>query len=1138
MKKNWLCDSLDPGILMKISRTMRLTIILIFGVMFTVSANESYSQAKRMDVQMNNSIITDVFKYIEQNSEFIFLYRENDLDKSQLVNVDLQNANINEILETVLSDQNLSYEIYDRQIVVRKAEKGDFAGRQAEKTITGIVTDRSGAPVPGVTVVVEGMTIGTITADDGSFTLQVPENAQELHVSFVGMVTQIIAIEEKTSFVIVLEEETIGLEEVVAVGYGVQKKSNITGAIASVDAAEMQNRSTNNVGQAMQGKVSGVQIMNMSSAPGADPTFRIRGYSSNSANSDPLYIVDGLKVKSINYLDPSSIESVEVLKDAASAAIYGAEAGNGVVLVTTRQGSITKSRFFFNSLYASQNPRKKLDFMNGDQFTSYWQEAGYPATSFQGADTDWQDVMFETGRRMTHTLGFEGGSSKATFYAALTYSSEDGMIVGNQDTYDRIAGQINATYKVNDWLKIGTNTSIERAEIVNVSANIITSSGSVIGGAYFFDPTVPVNYSNDADAPDGLEQLKYEADGGYIDRNKDGLLYGESILMQSDLWNPILMKDNYTNESWRSNINGSAYLEVTPIEGLVYTSRLGYRFGTDMVSNYTSPFYHNTSQSREHGGLEARASHNFYYQWENFANYNFSLGSNDFNAMAGMQYVNDNNSFVSGTTALLASDEPNFRYLDYSDDGATDGVGGNNIDRRSISYFGRLDWNYEGKYMLQGTFRADAFDASKLSTENRWGYFPAFSAGWDVSRESFIQNLDLGFLDQFKIRGSWGINGNVTVLNDYRYSPSLSLGDSYYSFGSQLIAAAMPANQLPNPELVWERSRQTDIGFDSRFLNDRLTLNVDYYIKTTDGLLARGPAPVVSGTNEVWRNTGEIENRGLEIDMGWKGQLGDFKYNIIGNFSTVKNEVIESPYGEGRQFGGGAFIAGFVGGGGTYFEKGYPIWYLRGRVLDHYDENTGLPVWKSAEELGTDDGMDYLGSVIPDFSYGFTFSAEYKGIDLRVFAMGQQGSELSWAITRFDLPIMNLPAEMYENRWTSSNKDAQYASPRVYTTAPPSIAGYGGSDVFVYDNSFFKIKEIQLGYSLPSELINRIKVSEMRIYVSLENFFTFTDYPGIDPESMAGVTSGDNPNLAGGMGIDRIQYPSMKQATFGINISF
>ncbi|WP_346860893.1 TonB-dependent receptor [uncultured Draconibacterium sp.] len=1135
-KKLEALGMLYPGV-KKMMLIMRLTIFLVLiSVMASVAS--VYSQTTKLTVKMNNTRIADVFDAIEQKSEFYFFYNRDRFDDNRIVSVDVEGKTVEQILDELLEGQSVTYEIVNRNILIKSVE--EFPGRTGttqQKSVTGKIVDTSGEPLPGVTVVIKGTTNGTISDFDGNYILSGVSGGAVLQYSFVGMRTQEVEVGDQAVIDITLEAETIGLEEVIAVGYGVQKKSSITGAIASVDAEEMKNRSTNNVGQAMQGKVSGVQIMNMSSAPGADPTFRVRGYSSNGANSDPLYIVDGLKVKSISYLDPSSIESIEVLKDAASAAIYGAEAGNGVVLVTTRKGSKARSRFFYNSLYASQSPRKKLDFMNGDQFTSYWQEAGYPAGSFQSANTDWQDVMFETGQRMTHTIGFEGGTEKATFYAAFTYNSEDGMIVGDQDTYDRIAGQINATYQVNDWLKIGTNTSIERAEIVSVSANNMTSTGSVIGGAYFFDPTVPVNYTSDADAPAGLGQLAYEASGGYIDRSADGLLYGESILMQSNLWNPLLMKDNYTNQSWRSNINGSVYAELTPLKGLVYTSRLGYRFGTDMVSNYTSAFYHNTSQNRARGGLEASATHNFYYQWENFANYSFSVGSHDFTAMAGMQYVNDNTSFVSGNSALLASDEPNYRYLDYSDAAATDGVGGNNLDRRSISYFGRADWNYKGKYMLQGTFRADAFDASKLAPDNRWGYFPAFSAGWDISRESFVEDLNLNFLNQFKVRGSWGINGNVTVLNNYPYSPSLSLGDSYYSFSNQLVSGALPANQLPNPELVWERSKQTDIGFDSRFLDDRLTLNVDYFIKTTDGLLATGPAPVVSGTSSVMRNSGKIENRGLELDLGWKGQLGDFKYSIIGNFSTVKNEVLESPYGEGRQYGGGAFIAGFVGGGGTYFEKGYPIWYLRGRVLDHYDGDTGLPVWKTAEELGTDDGMDYLGSAIPDFSYGFTFSAEYKGIDLRVFGMGQQGSELSWAITRFDLPIMNYPTMLFEDRWTPTNLDAGFASPQVYTTGP-AVAAYGGSDVFVFDNSFFKIKEIQVGYTLPSELINRIKISEMRIYVSLENYFTSTNYPGIDPESMAGVTAGDNPNLAGGMGIDRVQYPSMKQATFGINVSF
>jgi len=1001
-------------------------------------------------------------------------------------------------------------------------------------TVSGTVSDASGNALPGVNVVVLGTTGGTITNGDGYYSLDVPSSNVTLEFSYIGYVTQDIPVGGNTRIDVVMVEGTQELDEVVVTGYGVQKKSNVTGAIASVDADELQNRSTNSVGRALQGKVSGVQILNMSGAPGANPVFRVRGYSSNSANSDPLYVVDGLKVHDIGYLDPSSIESIEVLKDAASAAIYGAEAGNGVVLISTRQGSKSSSRFFYNGLYSIQDQRKKVEFMDGAQFTEYWTEAGYPAQSFQGANTDWQDVMFEKGTRMTHTLGFEGGSDKSTFYTALTYNNDDGMVTGDQDTYKRVTAQINATYQVNDWLKVGSNNAMERATRTTVSDNNFTTSGSVIGGAYFYDPTVPVNYANDSDAPVGLGQVAYEAAGGYIDRNKDGLLYGESILMQSNLWNPLLMRDNYTNESWGSNINGTAYALFTPIKGLEYTSRLGYRFGTNPTSNYTSAFYHNTQQSRARGGLSAEVSHNFYYQWENFATYTFDVGGHNISAMAGMQYVNNNNTFVSGNTAELNSDDENYRYLSYSSASATDGVGGDNFDSRSISYFGRLNWNYEGKYMLQASFRADAFDASKLSADNRWGYFPAVSAGWDISRENFIQNLNWGFLNQFKIRGSWGINGNVTVLNGYPYSPSLSLGGSYYSFSNQLITGATPSNQLPNPDLTWERSKQTDIGFDSRFFDNRLTFSMDYFIKTTDGLLASGPAPVVSGTSTVMRNAGLIENRGWEFDLGFRDEFGDFKFSVVGNLSMVKNEVLDSPYGEGRQAGGAGFLS--FAGGGTYFEKGYPIWYLRGRILDHYDETTGLPVWKTAEQLGTDDGMDFLGSIIPDFSYGVTFSADYKGIDLRIFAMGQQGSELMYAFTRPDLPIMNLPAMFYEDRWTESNTDARYPSPLIYTTGFGGIGSYAGSEIFVFDNSFFKIKEVQLGYSLPSKLINRIKVSGLRVFVSLENYFTITSYPGIDPESMADVTGGNA--FAGGMGVDRVQYPSMKQVTFGVNVSF
>ncbi len=1012
-----------------------------------------------------------------------------------------------------------------------QTQRSNTISTQQALTVTGQVSDSDGASLPGVTVVVKGTTQGTITDSDGNYSLPNVPSDGTLVFTFVGMLDVEIPINGQSTINTSMEEETIGLDEVVAVGYGVQKKSSLTGAVASVKTEELENRSVNNVGKAVQGKISGVQVVSMSGAPGSSPEFRVRGYSSNG-ESNPLYIVDGLQVESIDYLDPSSIGSIEVLKDAASAAIYGAQAGNGVVLITTKTGSAGSSRFFYNGMYTIQSQRDKLEMMTGSQYKTYWMEEGQPESAFQNAQTDWNEVMIEDGMRMNHTVGFEGGTERTSFYGALTYNKDDGMIVGDNDTYERVAVQINASYDVNSWMKVGSTNSIDRAKIVTVSQNNFTSSGSAVGGAYFYDPTVPVYYENDADAPASLGLVEAEASGFHVNRNSEGQLYGGSLLLQSNLWNPLLMIDNYTNEEWRSNINGTVYVELTPIDGLIYTSRVGYRFGTNSTSNYTEPYYHNHNQSLPYGSLNAEIKHNFYYQWENFANYSFSLADHDFTAMAGMQYTSNNNTNVRGETDHLDSEAENYRFLEYSTADATDDVRGNNLDRRSISYFGRLDWNYDDRYMIQGSFRADAYDASKLSQTNRWGYFPSASAGWTISNESFMEGLGFNALSHLKIRGSWGINGNVNVLNDYPYSPSLSLGENYYSFTNYLVSAATPADQLPNPELTWEKSKQTDIGIDTRFFDNRLNLSVDYFHKITDGLLASGPAPVVSGTSTVMRNTGKIENSGLEFDFGWRDEIGDFSYSITGNFSTLHNEVQESPYGDGRQAGGGGFLTG-----GTYFEVGHPIWYIRTNIIDHIDEGNGQPIYKTAEELGTDDGMAPVGSSIPDYTYGITLTAEYKGFDLRIFGSGQSGSELLWGIVRPDLPMINMPSFIYTDRWTSQNSvNALRPSPTIFATGFGGIGRYAQSDDWVFDSSFFKIKEIQLGYTFPSSLIEPLNISALRINVSLEDFFTFTNYPGIDPESMADTEGGSF--FAGGMGVDRVQYPAMKQVTFGLNVSF
>ena len=1118
---------------------MKLALILIFVGILQVSASV-YSQQAKMTFSMENKSVKEVLDQIEQSTDFRFFYNENFTDLNRIVTIDARNNRVEEILDELLASSDVTYKVLENNLIVITPKS-----LLQQQKVTGKVTDAStGESLVGVYVRIEGKNAGAVTDADGKYSIDLPGADAVLQFSFVGYVTQTIPVSGQSVIDVALNAEISELDEVVVVGYGVQKKSNVTGAIASVNVDDLQNRSTDNIGKSLQGKVAGVQILTMSGAPGSSATFRVRGYSNNSG-SDPLYIVDGLKVTDISYLDPNNIGSIEVLKDAASAAIYGAEAGNGVVLISTKTGSSGKSRMFFNMQYSNQSQANRMDMMNAAQFKEYWMAGGIPESSFQNGNTDWNDVVFENGNMQIYTLGVEGGSDKGSFYASLTYNTNNGMVIGKNDFNKRMAAQINADYNVKSWLKVGTTNSIERGKITSVSSNNFTGSGSVIGGAYFYDPTVPVYYKDDADyrandPENNLMLLDAEANGYNVLRNSNGQLYGSSLIMQSNLWHPLGMIENFTNESWRTHVNGTVYAEFKPLKGLVYTSRVGYRFGNFYTSNYSDAHYWNTNQLTSEGALEANLDHTVYIQWENFVNYQYTLGRNNFTAMAGMRYANDNIINVSGSTSKLNNDADNYRYLDYSAGDATDQPGGNNIDSRNISYFGRLGWNFDSKYLLQGSIRADAYDASKLSKDNRWGYFPSVSAGWVVTNEKFLQDLALKSLSYFKIRASWGINGNVNVLNGYPYTSSLTLGSRYYNFTNQIITGAEPTNLLPNAELTWEKSIQTDIGFEARLFNNRLNFSMDYYKKITDGLLGTFAAPVVSGNSTVRKNVGKIENSGFEFELGWKGEIGDFKYGINGNLATLHNEVLESPYGEGRYPGGGGFLTD-----ATYFEKGYPIWYLRTYMIDHIDETNGQPVYKTASELGTDDGKDFAGSGIPDYTYGITINAEYKNLDLRIFGAGVQGSELLFAVVRPDLPRMNLPAFEYVDYWTPTNTVASNPSPTVFQSFP-SASNYGSSDAWVFNSSYFKIKEIQLGYTLPSKLTNVIKISSLRIFASLENFFTFTKYPGIDPESMASTSGGETItipggptlSLGGGMSVDRIQYPAMKQVLFGINLSF
>jgi TonB-linked SusC/RagA family outer membrane protein len=993
---------------------------------------------------------------------------------------------------------------------------------QTQHKIMGTIVDETGEPIIGASIRVRNTTTGTITDLYGNFSLEVPQNGI-IEVSYIGYIKQEINVENRTQIHITLMEEVEQLDEVIVVGYGVQKKSDVTGSISSVRSEDMENRVTESVGQALQGKSAGVQILLGSGAPGTSSQIRIRGFSSNTA-SDPLFLVDGLKVDNIDYLDTESIESIEILKDAASAAIYGAEAGNGVLLITTKNGRQDKNKsgkIFFNMQYTEEKASNIPKVLNAKDYINFMIEGGQTTQQSIDAfydgktDTNWGDVAFETGKSQRYTIGFQNGNDVSSLFLSLTNQTRDGLFAGNKDIFDRLTGQINADYKIRDWLKIGTTNTINNSLMKMLSYGSETSS--VMGSIMLHDPLTPVTLDMNNLPVDVQEQIML---GKPYLTNENGEIWGMSYMNQSQMFNPFFARDKSDNESRSTDVNGTAYAELTPFKNFVFTSRLGYRIFNRGSSTYDHPYYYSSLQNAANELLEVSSNQGLYYQWENFINYLFSMGKNTFTTMAGMSYKESKIRTLSGETDELTNSAPNYRYLDYSTAGAIDAVGGTVIESASISYFGRLGWSYDNRYNLQVNFRADAYDASKLDKSARWGYFPSFSAGWTVSNESWMEHINSALrMSNLRLRGSWGINGNVNVLDNYQYANTLS-SDYFYMDGTGgIVYGTFPQTVLPNPSLSWEESKQVDIGLGARFFDGRLSFDADFYNKYTDGLLIAITPALSTGTSTKYVNAGIVHNRGFEFELGWRDNIGDFTYNINGNFSTLHNKVKEAP----------SIIAGMSTHAGTtisYFEEGQPVWYLKTYKVDSIDEN-GDAVYKDIDGIEgiTDADREYAGSAIPDITYGITLSAAYKEFDLKIFGSGVAGNELYYGLAANVHPTFNRLQYLTDNRWTETNKN----------TMIPSAAGqfderYYASDGLVFNASYFKIKQMQLGYTIPKKNLGKIFVSSLRAYVSFDDFFTFTSYPGLDPEAMTNVNAG--------MAVDKGTYPISKKVTFGLNLFF
>ena len=1004
--------------------------------------------------------------------------------------------------------------------------------------IRGTVVDAGNEPVIGAAVMVPGTTTGATTNLDGKFELRVAPGAT-LEVSCIGYATKRVAA--ANGMTIVLEDDTEMLEETVVIGYGVQKKSDLTGAVASVRQDDLQNRSTTDAAAALQGKAAGIQIINTSGAPGEGASIRVRGYSSNSGNIGPLLIVDGLKVDNIQYLDPSMIESMEVLKDAASAAIYGAQAGNGVVLITTKTGAANNgtAHITYNGRFTLQSLGKKADIFGAKEYIEYQEYIGnitedlLKANNYDGTDNNWYNSTFQPSWSQQHGITFQGGNNKGHFFTSLNYVDQDGIVVGKKDVYNRLTAQVNADYQLFKWFQVSTNNSIEKWSRKSVS----NGYGSVLNSVVSIDPLTPAYISDIKNTP--IDMQAHYADGDPIptDPLHNNDFYGTSKYLQEATGNPLFQRDKSDSSSEGINIRGTLAANLTPIQGLTFTSRFGYRIAQSSSHSYTQPYWLTSMAQSKNYDISASVNTSWYYQWENFVNFNKTFGKHTVGAMAGMSYIeshSDNASISSNGPDILRGYEPNFRYIDYLTSDATKNVGNAPGMSAQLSYFGRLMYSFDNRYSIQANFRADAYDSSKLSKQARWGYFPSVSLGWTISNEPFFKdNVSRSAVSFLKIRGSWGLNGNVNVLSGYRYSTSIALNGQFYQYTPSTgdgapIYGSMPSG-LANPDLKWETSEQYDAGIDARFLNNRLTFSADWYRKyTRDLLISIAPLPEI-GVGSTTVNAGKVLNTGLEFELGWKDSIGDFHYSINANLSTLKNQVLEVHSLLDRL--NSDVVSGLNEVLVSSFEKGYPIWYFRGYKYAGVDAQTGAPQYYNAngEITGTpgENDKQYLGEGIPNLTYGLTVNLAWKGLDLVIFGTGAAGNEIYNLMVSADRPKTNGLNTYWRDSWKAAGDNAKYPDMKqVYNKWD-----FFSSSACVFDGSYFKIKQIQLGYTLPQNITKKALISDLRFFVSLDDYFTFTKYPGADPETAS-------LNNSTSRGVDSGSYPTTKKVVFGVNLTF
>lgn len=1098
---------------LKIARLMKMVGALMLLCCLHVSAG-GYTQ-DRITLNLESADLKKVLVAIEKKSSYRFLYNQALFSNRPKVDVHVTNAEITTVLNTIFSGSGIGYEMLDNKLIVLKAAGNTGRIEVREIRVTGRVTAENGAGLANVSVTVKGTNTGTTTDADGNYSISAPDGSATLVFSYVGYTAQEVPIGGRTEINVSLTPSAAQMEQVVVVGYGTQRRRDVTGSVASVRGAELARQPVQTPTQAVQGRVAGVQVIS-SGAPNSLPVVRVRGTGTMLGGANPLYVVDGIITEDIRNINNADIVSMDILKDASATAIYGMRAANGVLLITTKKGRNGRMVINYDVNMGFREASNLVDMAGPNQYAGYLNEASrfygngnnlIDTALLDGTSTDWFDEILRRGFYQNHNLSLSGGSDRITYFLSAGFTAEDGIVLTNK--FNRFTLRSNNEYRITNNLRLSTLLSYSRIDLDDVDL------GGAFNSAYRAAPFVP---------------------------GKRNGLYGNTSAA-GNVGNPLLALEKNANRGLENRLQANTSLDFRPVSWL----NLRSSFGTDLNfyknTNYAYKFLNSGpenvflvvggNQLRQNSQLSVSNIDANRWVWDNTATITRDFGEHSFNLLAGVTAEKYNFARTAGTRQNVPAN-PNQWYLNAGDQSSqTNDNSGDRFTRNS--YIGRLNYNYNDRYLLTATVRADG--TSKFPEQNRWGYFPSIGLGWNLTRESFLESQDM--FNLLKLRASWGRVGNDQIPSN-QFLPLASIGLPYFFGGS--FAQGIAFEQIPDENLRWEETEEVDIGLDFALLGSRLSGEIDFYNKKTKDALVLVNLPGILGDPDgtYITNAATVENRGVELGLNWNDKIGTaWSYNLNANVAFNKNQILDLNQGQ-------PLPRGSVGGQGntTLTANGQPIgsfylWQVEGIFQSDAEAAASGQSGARAGDLNyldvnkdgviNADDRVFSGSYQPKVLYGFNGGVTYRMFDLSFNTYGTAGGKIynGKKAARGDARD-NIEADVARNRWTLDNRNTDV--PRANTSELPA------STYFLEKGDFFRINNVTIGFTLPSAAMTRFRMQSFRLFVSAQNLATFTKYSGFTPELLP-RDEANNPGVLSA-GIEQGAYPTTRTFVFGLNIGF